>query len=457
MGRRNNATDIIVTGHVWSAVWYVAWPTAINTLILTAYNLINRAFVGRLPNAEEALAAVGIGGAALMLQFALTVGISVGTSALVARFIGAEQFDDADEATGQSLGLSVIGGVISAVPLVAAAYPIVVAVGAHGDVAPLAAAYTAIIGWFSIPFFVYFIAQAALRSAGDVRSPLYAGAATIIVNILFDYLLIFGVGPFPQLGVQGAAYATGISRIAGMLITLWFLRRSVLRAAFVHMWPRWHWFARILRIGWPAVLQNFVWTGANAGFLRILGELPGALATASQAAYTVAISIESIAFMPGVAYSMAATPLVGQNLGAGKPDRAMHTAWVATGQAVAIMSLVAVAFVVIPEWLALAFTKEQTVVPLIVSYLMINALSEPFLALGMVLRGALQGAGETRVPFWLSVLTLWVIRLPLTWALAIPFGLGATGAWIAMSGSTVLSGIVIAYYFKLGRWREVKV
>jgi Na+-driven multidrug efflux pump len=130
---------------------------------------------------------------------------------------------------------------------------------------------------------------------------------------------------------------------------------------------------------------------------------------------------------------------------------------VATGQAVVIMTAVAILFLAIPRELALIFTNEFAVVPLIVSYLRINAISEPLLAVNMVLRGALQGAGDTRFPMWTTVGTLWVLRLPLAWALSIPTGLEATGAWIAMSVTTAVSGIIMAVYFKSGHWRKIRV
>lgn len=453
--RRNQASEIITTGHIWSAVWYLAWPTAVNTLIMTAYNIINRMFIGRIEDPSAGLAAVGIGGTALMVQFAVMFGLSVGTSALVARFIGGEQYDEADEATRQSLVLAVIGGIVTALPLIALATPIVTLIGAQGRTVPLAADYTAIIAYFSAPMFLYMIVTSALRSAGDVRSPLYVGAVMTVANILFDWLLIFGVGPFPALGVRGAAIATGLSRIVGTMLIFWSLHRSVLSESLTHPRARWSWFRRIMNIGWPAVLQNLMWTTAFAGFIRVLAALPNA--TAAQAALTVAIAIESLAFMPGVAYSAAATPLVGQNLGAGKPERAERSAWVATGQAAAIMTIVAVFFVVIPRQLAEIFTGDTQVVPLIVSYLIINAISEPFLAVGMVLRGALQGAGDVRMPMFITLLTNWVIRLPLAWLLGVTLGYGATGAWIAMSGTTILAGIMIAAWFEWGTWRSVQV
>ena len=455
--QRGGANTIITTGHVWAAVWYLAWPTAINTIIQTAYGVINAVFVGRLADATTALAAVGIGNTALMIQFGLVIGLSAGTSALVARFVGAGDFEEADAVTGQSIVLSIAGGIITGLPLVVFAGPIVRGIGAEGRIVSLAADYTALISWYSIPLFLLVIITSAIRSAGDVRSPLYGGAAVIVVNTVFDWMLIFGKGPFPAMGVHGAAISTAISRVVGMVIMFWFLYRSDLRGSFRHI--RWHggWSSRILRIGWPAAAQNLLWSTAFAGFIRILALLPAAQAAAAQAALTVAIRIESFAFMPGVAYSIAATPLVGQNLGAGKPDRAQHSAWVAVGQAVFIMTAVAVVFLAAPRWLASIFTDEAAVVPLIVAYLRINAISEPLLAVNMVLRGALQGAGDTRFPAILTVITLWLIRLPLAWLLSIPIGLGATGAWIAMSVTTGLSGLAMAAYFMLGRWRNVRV
>ena len=455
--QRNAATELITSGRIWSAVWYVAWPTAINTFIQTAYSIINLAFVGRLPDATRSLAAVGFGFTVLMVQFGVMMALSVGTSALVARFLGAGQHEDADDATRQSLILCILGGVVSGLPIVLFSGPIVRLIGATPDVEHIAADYTAIIAWFSIPVFFYVIITAALRSAGDVRSPLYMGAIVLSLNVVFDWLLIFGIGPFPMLGVRGAAIATGISRIVAMFLAFWFLKRSVLGGSLSHFRVHWGWFGRILNIGWPAAIQNLLWSTASAGFLWILSKLPEAQVTPAQAALTAGTRIEGIAFMVGIAYSMAATPLVGQNLGAGKPERAEHAAWVAAGQAVLIMTAAAIGFFVFARPLALGFTKEPAVVPLIVSYLRINAISEAALAVGMVLRGALQGAGDTRVPAVISVATLWVVRLPLAWLLSISLGFGVAGAWLAMCSTTVLSGVLIACWFKWGTWRTLKV
>jgi putative MATE family efflux protein len=467
--RREESTAIITSGHVWTAVWYRAWPTVINTLIMTAYNLINRAFLGRLGSGTaEALAAVGISGAVLNIQFSVMMGLSIGTSALVARFLGANNHKDAEEATTQSLFLAVIAGLVTALPLVVWATPVIRLMGTKSPVVPLAAGYLAIVAYSSIPAFLYTIITSALRSAGDVRSPLYTGAVIIVLNVALDYLLIFGFGfrihlgslpaiavHVPPLGVVGAAISTSISRVAGMLLIFWFLRKSALGGALDRLKMRAAWFARIMNIGWPAMLQSLLWTAAGVALVKLLGGLPNA--TDAQAALTLGLTIEATAFMPGVAYSTAAAPLVGQNLGAGNPDRAEHSAWVATGQAVVIMTLVAVLFVVIPRQLTMLFTSDKSLVPLVVSYLQINAISEPFLALGMVLRGALQGAGDTRIPAVITVITFWLVRIPMVLLLAKLLGMGALGAWIAISGSTVLSGILTAIWFRRGHWRTIQV
>lgn len=455
--KQNEASELITSGHIGKAVWYLAWPTAVNTIIQTLYSVINRVFLGHSSNhvsATDQLAAVGAGGALLMIQFAIMFGLSVGTSALVARFLGAENYKDADEATRQSIILSILFGILTMIPLIIYARPLVILLGAHGKVISLAASYTAIIAYTSVPAFLYMTITSAMRSAGDVIRPLYVGAVLIAINILFDWLLITGVGPFPTLGVAGAAIATGISRIVAMVLIFFFLKSSALGDSMSNLKAHFGWFKRILRIGFPAMGQTLLWTTASAIYFKLLGGLPDA--TVAQAALTVSITIESFAFMPGSAYSAAATPMVGQNLGAGKPERAQHSAWVATAQAALIMSIISVLFLVIPAQLAHIFTKETAVVALIVWYLRLNAISEPIFAVGMTLRGALQGAGDVVVPTIITLISLWIVRLPLTWIL-IKLGYGAKGAWFAMSFTTGLSGILIAIWFRKGRWKSAKV
>lgn len=447
--------EIITCGKVSHAVWFVAWPTVVNTLIQTAYNLINRLFLGGLPDSDKAQAALGIGWSVLNIEFCLISGMSAGTAALVARFIGAREDENAVEATRQSLILATAAGILCSIPLVVWAEPLVRGVGAAADVAKLAAPYLAIIGGFSILPFLHMVVMVALRSAGDVRHPLYAGAVMIGVNTLLDWLLILGPGPLPSYGVTGAAVATVASRFVGTALILVYLYRSKLRDSLSHFKPHFGWFGRVMNIGWPATIQGVLWGIGFIAYIRIMSYLPNA--TAAQAALTVGLSIEAICYMPGVAYSTAATPLVGQNLGAGQPDRAQRCSWVASWHAAAIMTGVAVLFLAIPHYLAAPFTDNKEVLALIVSYLRVAAPSEPFLAVGMVLAGALQGAGDTRMPTVIEFLVNWPIRLTLAWLLTFVVGMGALGAWVAMTASTIIYGLMIVAWFKTGRWKTVKV
>lgn len=309
---RNKATEIITSGKISSAVWYLAWPTIINTVVQTAHMNINRVFLGKLEDSAAAQAGLTVGSSAPMIQFALAVGFSVGAGALVARFFGARQGDDACEAARQSLILSMLCGLVSMIPMIIFADFFVRLVGAKGEVVILGVRYMVIMAAFSIPMFVQMAVTSVLRSAGDVIRPLYAGIVVIAVNMLLDWLLIFGVGPFPALGLTGAALATGISRTAGMIVILIFLKRSELRGALAHLRPHFQWFGRICNIGWPAAIQHLLWSSGMAIYMGILGRLPGS--NDALAALGVASAIESFSVMPGVAYSIAAAPLVGQNL-----------------------------------------------------------------------------------------------------------------------------------------------
>ncbi len=452
----NDTSKFITTGDLRAVVVQLAWPTTISTVVITLYNLINRYFVGRLPDSDSALAAVGVGGTILMVQFSIGMGISIASAALVARFIGAREDDNANIAAGQGIFLSILLGLLTGIPLVIFARDLVGLVGAR-DFITLSTYYTAVIGSSSVLLFLYIVSTSCLRGAGDVKAPLYAGAIMIAVNVLLDWILIWGPGPFPSYGVAGAAWATVISRVAGMTLGLFYLKRSVLGKCFVHIAPKFAWIKRSLNIAWPAMVQNLMMTIPMMAFVGILRMLPSPENTQAQAALTVAISIESLAFMPGVAYSSAATPIVGQNLGAGFADRAGKGAFICAKHAILIMTIVAIGFLVFSKQLASFFTNSPAVAALIASYLVINSFSEPFLAATMVFRGALQGAGDTRFPAWITFICNFALRLPLAWLLAVYFSYGTIGAWIAMASTTVLSAFLMTGWFAIGKWKTIKV
>lgn len=452
--RRDEIRDRIISGHIRKTVWWLAWPSVITMLLQSANGLIDVAFVGRL--GAEALSGVGLAGQVMMILMALITGVSVGTTALVSRFVGANDAGSAEEVVRQSMLLSVVVAALSG-GLIYFTGPILIsAMGGAGESLELGVVYLNILLVTVLPFYLMFILTGVFRGVGEMRTPMIIMAVVTVWTVTWDYLLIFGIGPFPRLEVVGAGIATGSSRVVAMLLFLYFLPRTSVGGAFRGSWrPSLSWFRRILNIGTPASLQGLLRTGGSMTYFAILGLTPEA--TYAIAALTIGLRMESLAFMPGFAFSVAATSMVGQNLGARKPDRAAQGASVAAWQGVGIMGVVGLIFVIFAHPIASIFTDDPIVLPLAAAFLRINGIVEPFLGLGMVLTGALHGAGETRVPTAITISTMWLIRLPLTYYLAISIGMGAVGAWIAMAGSTTLSGLLTLAAFRRSNWQEKNI
>ncbi|MBP6963047.1 MAG: MATE family efflux transporter [Armatimonadetes bacterium] len=445
---------IVGEDRVWATVWWLSWPTMITMFLMTMNGMLDGIFVGQLGPA--ALSGVGLASQVNMVLMALVTAVGVGTTALVARFIGAGEPEEAEESVRQSILLGVIASIVSGLLLVGIGRPLLRFMGAEGDALRLGLSYLYILMLSVTPYYLLLILTGVFRGMGDMWTPLIVMAVVTSVSVGGDYLLIFGIGPLPRLEVAGAAIANGISRLMGALMLSVYLARSPLRGSLMRGWsPDWGWFRRILSIGLPAAVQGVLRTGASMTYYSILGlTSQGYLAIA---ALTAGIRTEALAFMLGFAFSTAATSMVGQNLGADQPKRATASAWAAAWQGIWVMSIAGVIFFVLAAPIAGLFTNDAVVRSLIVSYLRINAISEPFLALSMILTGAMQGAGATRVPAIATIATLWFARLPLTYYLAITLQMGANGAWIAMSATAILSGLVMLAVFRCSRWQETAV
>jgi putative MATE family efflux protein len=439
---------------VHRTVWMLAWPSVLTMLLQTFNSFLDRFFVGHL--GSDALAAVGVGGMFMFLLMSVGMSISVGTSALVSRFTGSKEPDQVKLAANQSLWVGIIAAVLCAGLVWPLRHAVIGWMGVDSHAASLCVRYLSLT-LLGIPaLFVMLILSSVFRGLGDTVTPLRVMIGVNIIHLGGDYLLIFGHYGFPKMGLLGGATALISSQAVGALLYFWFLQRSALRGFGTRLkrldldWAR-----RILNIGLPAAGQNVSRVLSMMIFTGVLARSPQA--TAAVAALTIGLTSESIAFMPGFAFSMAAGTLTGQNLGAGKPERAERAAWVSLQQGLAIMMVMGGVFFVLARPFAHIFTHDPHVVPLTVAYLRIAALSEPFLALGMILTGALNGAGETKAPAWAGIATMWGVRLPLAWLLIYGLHYGATGAWWAMTASTALNGLVALAIFKWGRWKQAVV
>jgi putative MATE family efflux protein len=301
------------------------------------------------------------------------------------------------------------------------------------------------------------IFAAIYRGMGDTRTPLKVMLLANAVHIAGDFLLIFGYLGFPRLGLTGAGIALAAANLISVFAYALLLHRSALFSSLwgPHLRFSLEWSRRILKIGIPGAFMALLRVTSLMGFTAILSRTPERMAAV--AALPIGLTAESIAFMPGLGYSVAASALVGQALGAGDPKRAERYGWSATWQGVTIMTFMGVVFFIAADPFVRLFTSDPDVHRLAVTYLRIMAFAEPFLGLGMVLTGALQGAGDSLRPAILTALTFWVVRMPLAYALTVLVGLQTLGAWYAMAITTVIGGVLCIALFKSDSWKRVEV
>lgn len=436
------------------AVWTLAWPTVLTMMLQTVNGFTDRFFVGRL--GSDALAAAGVGGQLIFLLFSVGMSISIGTTALVARFAGAQNTDDAADAANQSVWIGAIAALVCVALTLPLRHGMVAAMGVDPRAADLCVRYLTITLLGVPALFLMLILGGVYRGLGDTLTPLWVMIVVNVIHLGGDWLLIFGRGGLPRMGLTGGAVALVISQVVGAILYFAFLRRSAVAGMMRRKKTlEWEWARRLLKIGLPALGQNMSRVLSLLAFTGVLAR--SADSTAAVAALTIGLTSESIAFMPGFAFSTAAGTLTGQNLGAHDPERAERAAWAALQQGLAVMIVMGAVFFVFATPFAHLFTDDPVVVPLAVAYLKIAALSEPFLAFGMILTGALNGAGDTKGPAWAAVVTMWGVRLPLAFFAANVWHFGAHGAWWAMAASTALGGVAALALFKWGRWKATMI
>lgn len=448
------APDPAPPERIHAEVWALAWPTIIANVLMNLGSLFNVYFVHFL--GVNAMTAVTWGEQVMGLVAAVGMGISVGTTALVARFTGSQQARQASDATRQSLILGMALGFLTTAILAFSGELILRFMGADARTMPLGLSYYRILLWGVMPFFVVNTASAAFRGAGDTRTPVWLLSFMVVSNVVLDRVLIFGDGPFPALGAPGAALASTITRVFGAVLFVLVLWRSPadLLTAGTKWRPDMSWIARIMRIGVPSSVEAFLRTGASATYVGLLGRMPSG--PAAVAALSVGLRAEGISFMPGMAFSIAAATLVGQSLGAKDPGHAARATAAAVRQGAAVMSFLGICFFVGAEPIARTLAAPEAV-PIAVAYLRIVAISQPFLAMAMTYTGALRGAGDTMRPMWIVILMMWAFRLPPTWYFGLHLGYGANAAWWAMSISTILQGLMLAAAWRCGKWRTARV
>lgn len=445
----------ITSGNSWRAIWSLTWPMLIIMVLNFLVGFTDLYVAGLI--GKDVQAAIGYVSQLYFLFIILGNAISTGTVALVSRSFGALAFDKVSGYVKQSLFLGLV------VSLALMAYglifyePTVRLAGFPPRIRGIAETYLVIFSIALASNYLLIISSAIFRASGEVMKPLMTMSVFCIMNIALDFALVFGFGPFPALGYRGIGYATATAATLCMALSLLFFLtgrwRGLLKKGFKIDWPI---ILSIVKLGWPAGLLQVAWNAGSIVLYSILSRLGGQSITAL-ASITNGLRIEAVVFMPAFAMNMAASVLVGQNLGAGNPSRAARLGWKIAFIAMTALSLLSCIIFVKAEFFASLLTHDPAVLKETARYLRVNMLSEPFMALALVLGGALQGAGDTRGNMWVIIFCMWFIRLPVAFVLALPLGYGALGVWIAMLVSMVFQGLLMALRFYSGGWKELKL
>ncbi len=453
---RESLTDAerdYTSGSLRRALVLLAVPMVLEMSMEAVFALVDIFFVSFLGAA--AISVVGITEAMLTILYAVALGLSMATTAMVARRIGESDKEAAAVSAGQSLwigallagGIGVLGGLFTP--------ELLNFMGAGTDVIDVGSGYTRIMLAGSASIFYLFLLNAIFRGAGDATIAMRSLWLANGINIVLDPCLIFGLGPFPELGVTGAAVATTIGRSCGIAYQVWHLvsGRSRIHLAWRHLRIELSVLARLARVSLGGVMQFLIVTSSWVVVIRVVA----GFGTAAVAGFTVALRLMEVVFLPAWGLGNAAATLVGQNLGAEKPERAEAAAWSATRVTVLFMLIVCVLFVGAPGYLLAPFGDDAAVVEMATLCLRVIGAGLPVFAVGLVLTQALNGAGDTDTPMWINFFAFWLVQIPLSYWLANSMGLEAGGvAWAIVLSESLMS--VMAYLvFRRGRWAQTRV
>jgi putative MATE family efflux protein len=444
----------LVEGGIARGLLRLSGPMFVGALLQNLQSVIDLFWVGRL--GSESVAALAVAGTILMLLFPVIMGVSMGTVAMVSRAIGAGNPDEAGEIAGQSMLLALIFGLIAGAVGYFCARTLCQTLGAAPEVAPLATTYLRIsfIGAFTV--FMLFVGNSSLQGAGNSTIPMCAMALATLLNLVLDPLLIFGLLGLPRMGVAGAAIATVLAQAVAVVVVMAVLHSGRVAGMHAHL-GRWRlrsdlaW--RLLRIGTPSSGQMLSRSLMSLVLMRIVAET----GTNAVAAYGIGLRFHMIVLMPAFTLANAVATMVGQNLGAGKPQRAHRAAWIATGMDVAIMVVAAIILVFAAKPLIAAFDDNPEVVKIGANYLRVVSPFYVFAALAIVLGRALMGAGDTMGSMVCTVIGLWGVQVPLAIYLSRVITPPTQGVWWAIAAAVTVHGLLITAWFETGRWKHQKV
>lgn len=448
-GKRNDFTS----GSIREAVFMLSIPMILEMLMESIFALVDIIFVSRV--SVNAVATVGLTESVLTLVYAVAIGLSMGATAIVARRTGEKDPEGASKAAVQVLFLGVfIAMMISAVGIL---FPkeILKLMGGSPDLIEEGFGYTQVLLGGNITVMLLFLINAVFRGAGNASIAMWALILSNGLNLILDPIFIFGLGPVPAFGVEGAAIATttgrGLAVIAQLVIL--FRGNSYIKIALRDIKLHLDVMVNLIKISLGGIFQFFIGTSSWV-FLMLMMATFGSEVLAG---YTIAIRIMMFTLMPAWGMSNAAATLVGQNLGAQKPDRAEKSVWKTSKYCAVFMGLVSLIYIFFAPTFLGWFSSETTVVKYGSLCLQIMAAGYIAYAYGMVVINAFNGSGDTKTPTWINFVCFWLFQLPIAYTTAIWMDLGPQGIFWSITSAEVLIAVIGIWWFRKGRWKTVQV
>jgi putative MATE family efflux protein len=440
-------------GKLSRAILLLSIPAVLEMVMESIFVIVDIYFVSKL--GADAVATVGITESLVTIIYAIAIGLGTATTSIVSRRIGEKNPDSASRAAFQAIITGFAVSMIIAIPGALYSEKLLGTMGASGAIISNMSGYTRIMLGGNVVIMMLFIINAIFRSAGDAAVAMKVLWIGNIINVILDPCFIFGLGPFPHLGVTGAAVATTIGRGTAVLVQFYllFFGNKRIRLSLNHLSVDFKVMFKLLRLSFGSIGQNLIGTTSWIALVRIISIFGSEVV----AGYTIAIRIIGFTLLPSWGISNASATLVGQNLGAGKPARAERSVWVTGWINMILLGFIGLILVIFPEFFIRLFIENENVIKSGVSGLRIISIGFIAYGLGMVLVNSFNGAGDTSTPLKINIFAFWLIEIPLAWLLALKIGFNQDGVFIAIVVAESLMTFIAWLVFRRGKWKLKKV
>ena len=440
-------------GRLSRAILLLSIPAVLEMVMESIFVIVDIFFVSKL--GADAIATVGLTESLLTIIYAISLGLGTATTSLVSRRIGEKNPEAASRAAFQAIITGIAVSAIIGIPGILYAEKFLELMGSSPVIVENMAGYTRIMIGGNVVIMLLFIINAIFRSAGDAAVAMKVLWIGNILNIILDPCLIFGLGPFPELGIKGAAVATIIGRGTAVIVQFYllFFGHKRIRLSIKHLSVDLKVMFQLIRLSFGTIGQNLISTTSWIALVRIISIFGSEVV----AGYTIAIRIIGFTLLPSWGISNAASTLVGQNLGAKKPDRAERSVWVTGWVNMILLGSIGIILVLFPEPFIAFFIDDVNVIKAGVEGLRIISIGFIGYGLGMVLVNSFNGAGDTSTPLKINFFAFWIVEIPLAWVLAIKANMNENGVFVAIVVAETLMTLIAWLVFRRGKWKLKEV